>query len=256
MMVDSHCHLTMRQFEKDREEVVRRALAELDLLITVGVTLDDIRKALALFKDYDRIFIAAGIHPHFAKEIKDEDLDEMKSIIESERKVVGVGEIGLDFRRKLSPPEVQIKRFYDQIQIAKELDLPVVIHDREAHEEVLKIIKETRPFGVIHCFSGDWELACEFLKLDFFISIPTPVTYRENTKLQEVARNAPLDRILVETDAPYLAPEPFRGKRNEPIYVKYAIEKIAEIRELSFEEVAFATLCNTMKAFGIKMEGR
>jgi len=168
--------------------------------------------------------------------------------------VCALGEIGLDFFRNLSPHNVQIKRFGELIGLARELKLPIVVHDRNAHKETLSILKEEKAFevgGVVHCFSGDYEMASKCFDMGFYISIPGTVTFRKASSLQELVKRIPLERILIETDAPFLAPVPFRGKRNEPSYVRYVADKIAQIKNLDFEEVASVTSKNAKSLFQI-----
>ncbi|MDI6806228.1 MAG: TatD family hydrolase [Candidatus Aenigmarchaeota archaeon] len=252
MLIDSHCHLASSQFDPDREVVIRRAIENnVKYMISVGFDLDGCKKTVELAENYDSVYAVIGIHPHNAKDVDTETYSTLKELAKS-KKVIAYGEIGLDFYRNLSPRKTQLDKFYEQIKVAKELGLPLVIHDREAHEETLDALRESNMNGVIHCFSGDYELAKKFIDLGFYISIPTTVTYKNNLRLHEVVKKFPLDRILIETDAPALAPEPYRNKRNEPAWVKYAAKKIAELKELTFEQVVNATSKNTKTIFKIE----
>lgn len=255
MLVDSHAHLDMPQFNGDRQEVIERAAnGGVERIITMGTDLDSSLTALDLAQKYEIVYAAVGYHPHNAKECDRKDLDRLARVA-SEPKIVAWGEIGLDFFRKLSPPDEQLSVFSHQLDIADDLELPVIIHDREAHEDVYALLKKLgkkKKRGVIHCFSGDSVLAEKFMELGFYISIPGTVTYKKASQIKEVARDMPLERMLVETDAPFLAPVPKRGKRNEPAFVTYTAMEIARIRKLEFEEVAGATAQNTKDLFAIK----
>jgi TatD DNase family protein len=197
-----------------------------------------------------------GIHPHEVKDISGDDYDELRSLA-GEKKVVAFGEIGLDFYRNHSPREVQLTRFRELLRLGKDLGLPIILHDRDAHAEILKILEEERNGqwkGVFHCFSGDIHMAREVLGMGFLISIPGTITFKKSATQQEVVRRIPLEKILLETDCPYLAPEPFRGKRNEPAYIRNTAEKVASLKGLSFEDVARITSLNTKLLFGVGEE--
>jgi TatD DNase family protein len=197
------------------------------------------------------VYAAIGIHPHEVKGINDETYDHLKRLAKSE-KIVAYGEIGLDFFRNLSPRDLQIKRFGEQLELAREINLPIIIHDREAHQEILEMLRGWKGRqGVIHCFSGDYRMAQECLDMGFYLSIPGAVTFGKSEKLQEVVRRIPLSNLLLETDAPYLTPHPNRGKRNEPAYVVHTARKVAEIKGLSFENVADVSSRNARSLFGI-----
>ena len=253
MLIDSHAHLEMREFDEDRDDVIRRAGdAGVEAIVTVGTNLLDCRKAIAIAGKHKAVYAAVGIHPHDVKGIDGKTYQLMR-LLAGEPKVVAYGEIGLDFFRNRSPRDVQIRCFGEQLELAAEVGLPVIIHDREAHAETLSILARWRgkKGGIIHCFSGDAVMAGKCIDRGFYISIPGPVTYPKSQKLLEVVRKVPLDRLLVETDAPYLAPHPYRGKRNEPAYVVHTAKKIAEIKGLSLEEVGEATSRNAKTLFGI-----
>jgi len=254
MLIDSHAHLEMTDFDRDRDRVIDRALAAgVSHIITVATTVPDARKALNIAQKNEPVYVAMGIHPHEVKDISGDDYDELRSLAK-ERKVVAFGEIGLDFYRNHSPREVQLTRFRELLRLGKDLGLPIVLHDRDAHAEILKILEEERNGqwkGVFHCFSGDINMAMEVLGMGFLISIPGTITFKKSTTQQEVVRRIPLEKILLETDCPYLAPEPFRGKRNEPAYIRNTAEKVASLKGLSFEDVARITSLNTKLLFGV-----
>lgn len=254
MLIDSHAHLEMPEFDRDRDEVIQRAKSQgIGYIITIGIQIPEAEKAIALAMVYDFIYAAIGIHPHNAHEIDEHTYDKLKNLA-IHPKVIAFGEIGLDFFRKRSPREVQIKRFRELIQMGKKLRLPLIIHDRDAHKETLTILEEEKGFdwgGVIHCFSGDYEMAKKCLDKGFYISIPGTITFKNATTLQDLVKKLPLDSLLVETDAPFLAPLPFRGKRNEPSFVKYTAEKIGILKKKGFDEVARQTTENIQRLFKI-----
>jgi TatD DNase family protein len=255
MLIDSHAHLEMSDFDRDRDAVIARAIgAGVDLMITVGTTVDDCEKAVSIAARHEAVYAAIGIHPHEVKDIDETTYGNLKRLAKA-YKVVAYGEIGLDFFRNLSPKDVQIRRFGEQLEIADEVGLPIIIHDREAHKETLEMLQGWGgKRGVIHCFSGDYGMARKCLDMGFYISIPGAVTFGKSEKLQEVVRRLPIAGMLLETDAPYLTPHPNRGKRNEPAYVVHTARKVAELKGLSFENVASATSRNTKSLFGISQE--
>jgi len=254
MLIDSHTHLEMPEFTQDIRDVIQRAKDNgIDYILTVGINIESCKQAIALAEEDEFIYAILGIHPHNTKDIDEATYSLLRKLTQHD-KVCALGEIGLDFFRNLSPQEVQTKRFREMIALARELKLPLVVHDRNAHQEILSILKEEGAFevgGVIHCFSGDCEMASKCLDMGFYVSIPGNITFKNATSLQEIVRSIPLDRILLETDSPFLTPMPFRGKRNEPSYVKYIAEKIAKIKKLDFEEVASVTSQNAKTLFQI-----
>ena len=252
MFIDSHAHLEMKEFDRDRGEVIERAWAAgVETIVTVGTNLSLSRKALSIARQYENVYATIGIHPHDAAKADDKVLDELK-LLAGDAKVVAYGEIGLDFFRKISPREKQIEIFATQLQIAKALDLPVVIHDRDAHEQTLTMVRDSGVRrGVFHCFSGEWNMARKCIDLGFYISIPGVVTFEKSKVLREVARQVPADAILLETDCPYLTPEPHRGKRNEPSFMVHTAQKVADIRGVPIEELAAAATVNTRRLFGL-----
>jgi TatD DNase family protein len=253
MAIDTHAHLEMEDFDDDREAVLQRAAqAGLTAIITVGTTLPDCEKAVALAALHKPVYAAVGIHPHEVKEIDGSTYDTLR-MLARQGKVVAIGEIGLDFFYDHSPRDLQLRCFIEQLALAEELGLPVIIHDREAHAETLEILasRKGRIRGVLHCYSGDWAMAEECLAMGFYLSIAGPVTYKKAELLREVARQIPLDRLLIETDAPYLAPQPFRGKRNEPAYVVETALCVAGIRGLPVKEFIGLTADNARRLFGL-----
>jgi TatD DNase family protein len=254
MLVDTHAHLDMKDFDKDRQETLDRALeGGITRIISIGIDLSSSLKALELASRHDFVYASVGYHPHNAASIDRQVMKELEGLA-PEPKVVAWGEIGLDFYRGYSPPDAQMVAFKRQLEMAVDLDLPVIIHDREAHSELLKILGQMGRGvhkGVIHCFSGDYDMATALIEMGYHISIPGTVTYKKAFQVQEVATRIPLERLLVETDAPFLAPVPYRGKRNEPLFVTYTAQKIAELRDMDFEEVALQTSENAKRVFDL-----
>lgn len=254
MLIDSHAHLDMQDFGHDRLKVIERAIeGGLTHIITIGIDLESSISALELSRKHDFIYATVAYHPHNARECAPQSLERLAQMA-SEPKVVAWGEIGLDFYRHYSPPDDQLKIFRHQLEIANDLNLPVIIHSREAHSEVLSMLKKMgkgEKKGVIHCFSGDTDLAMAFIELGYYISIPGTVTYKKASLVREVASRIPLDHMLVETDAPFLTPVPKRGKRNEPVFVTYTAQEIARLRNSDFEEIAAATSGNAKALFGL-----
>jgi TatD DNase family protein len=253
MAVDSHAHLEMEAFDGDREAVLDRAAAAgLTAIITVGTTLPDCEKAVALAGLHPAVYAAVGIHPHEVKGVDTATYDAL-TVLARREKVVAIGEIGLDFFYNHSPRDSQLQHFAAQLDLAEELNLPVIIHDREAHAETLDMLRHRKGKlrGVLHCFSGDSAMARECLELGFYLSVAGPVTYPKAERLRQVVRDLPLERLLIETDAPYLAPQRYRGKRNEPAYVVETARVIAEIRGLPAPELERLTAVNARTLFNI-----
>ena len=252
MLIDSHAHLDMEDFEKDRDDVLARAIQTgVCHIISVGIDLTSSMAALNLAQKHAYISCAVGCHPHHAETCKTSDLDHLAQLA-SEAPVVAWGEIGLDYFRGYASTEAQVRIFEDQLALARDLNLPVIIHDREAHEATFSILKRMgkgERKGVIHCFSGDVDLARAFMDLGYFISIPGTITYKKAKQIKEVATAIPLSCMLIETDSPFLSPEPRRGKRNEPAHVYYTAMEIARLREISFEEAARETTKNARALF-------
>ncbi|MCK1995395.1 TatD family hydrolase [Peribacillus muralis] len=254
MLFDTHVHVNADQFNEDLEEVIQRAKeAGVNNMVVVGFDRPTIKRAMELVETYDFMYAAVGWHPVDAIDMTEDDLRWIEEL-SSHPKVVAIGEMGLDYHWDKSPKEVQVEVFRKQIRLAKKVGLPIVIHNREATADIVKILKEEEASsvgGIMHCFSGSAETALECINMNFYISLGGPVTFKNAKKPKEVAAAVPLDRLLIETDCPYLAPHPFRGKRNEPSYVKLVAEQIAEIKQLTIEEVSQATTENAKKLFGI-----
>jgi TatD DNase family protein len=251
MLVDSHAHLQWTSFDKDRERVINRAMeADVKYIVNIGYDLDGSKKAIELAEKYEGLYATIGMHPHNASEFNEKVLDGLRRLSENP-KVVAIGEIGLDYYRNLSPKAAQQKAFEAQLILAQELELPVVIHDRDAHADVLKTLSKFKGklTGVMHCFSGSLEMAEQCVKMDYYISFAGPITFPNANKLHETAKTIDLDKILIETDCPWLAPQEMRGKRNEPAFLPFTAEKIANIRGISLDALAEATTKNTKQIF-------
>lgn len=252
--IDSHVHLTDRKFARDLPQVLKRAEeAGVVHMVDIAYSLGSSYKVVELAKKHPNIHAVVGIHPHDAKRCSEEAIEELE-VLAKEPEVVAVGEMGLDYFRDLSPRDKQQQAFRDQLALAKRVGKPVVIHDRDAHGPVMDILKQEKVDevgGVLHCFSGSWEMAREVMKLGMYISIAGPVSFHNARRLKDIARLVPLDFLMIETDCPYLTPEPYRGQRNEPAYVVRVAETIAEVKGLPLEEVAAATTANAKKLFGI-----
>ncbi|WP_456272834.1 TatD family hydrolase [Bacillus sp. AK031] len=254
MLFDTHVHLNADQFSEDLEEVIARAQKEgVENMVVVGFDRPTINKAMELVDTYDFLYAAIGWHPVDAIDMTDEDLNWIEEL-SSHPKVVAIGETGLDYHWDKSPKDIQQEVFRKQIRLAKKVKLPIVIHNREATQDIVDILQEEdakEVGGIMHCFSGSPETARDCLDMNFLISLGGPVTFKNAKKPKEVAEEVPLDKLLIETDCPYLAPHPYRGKRNEPSYVKLVAEQIADIKGVTFEEVAEKTTRNAKKLFGI-----
>lgn len=255
-LIDSHAHLDLEPLVQSTAAVMDRAAAAgLVAVITVGIDLAHAEESVRIAERFEGVFASVGFHPHSAGDVDDDDLSKMQ-ILAAHAKVVGYGEIGLDFFRNWSPRNSQVRVFEDQLSLAKSLAKPVVIHLRDAYREGLKILEKAAPFpagGVIHCFSGEMSDAERALSLGFYISIPGTVTYKKNEKLREIVYKLPEDRLLLETDCPFLSPEPFRGKDNEPAYITYTAKKVAEVRGTSLTEIARRTTENAVRLFGLRL---
>lgn len=250
MFFDTHVHLNAEQYEEDLQEVINRALEnKVSKMLVVGFDRPTITRAMELVETYDFIYACIGWHPVDAIDMTDEDLLWIEQLA-AHPKVVALGEMGLDYYWDKSPKEIQQEVFRKQIALAKKLKLPIVIHNREATQDIVQILKEENAKevgGIMHCFSGSVETALECIDINFYISLGGPVTFKNAVKPKEVAAAVPLDRLLIETDCPYLAPHPYRGKRNEPAFVILVAEEISKIKEISVEELANITTSNALK---------
>ncbi|HUT53561.1 MAG TPA: TatD family hydrolase [bacterium] len=256
-LFDTHAHLDFKDFDRDREDVIARARAAgVKYMVTIGSGdgIEASARALEIARRHEDIWATVGVHPHDAKLIKgDPDLAKLHELAQQD-KVVAIGEIGLDYAKEYSPRHVQLARLRDQLRLARDLDLPVVIHDRDAHDDLMRVLKEDgvpKPGSVMHCFSGSAALALELVRLGFYISFPGVITFKNARAMAEAAARVPEDRILIETDCPFLAPEPHRGKRNEPAYVRLVAEAVAKIRGIPLPRLAELTTGNAFRAFAI-----
>lgn len=253
MLFDSHAHIHDEKFDADREQVLARALENgVTGIINVGTCMATSARAVALAAQYASVYAAVGIHPHDAKGALETDYEQLAAWTKLD-KVVAIGEIGLDYYYDLAPRDIQRTVFVRQLDVARQMNVPFIIHDRDAHGDIMEIIKNEAQGlnGVFHCFSGSMEMAKEIIKLGFYISIAGPVTFKNAAKLPEIVASVPLERLLVETDCPYLTPHPHRGKRNEPAYVKIVAEQVASLRGIELSVLAAATSENVKKLFKI-----
>ncbi|MGM9539668.1 TatD family hydrolase [Anaerovibrio sp.] len=253
-LVDTHAHIDVDRFDEDREAMLDRARAAgLSAIINMGDSIVSSARSVAMAKQYDMVYTGVGIHPEEARPMTREDEDLLAGWAQ-EAKVVAIGEIGLDYYWVKDEEQRKLQRelFIRQLDMARQLHLPVCVHDRDAHGDTLAILKKEAVGvrGVMHCYSGSLEMARELMKLDWFIGVDGPLTFKNAAKLPEIAQRLPLERILVETDCPYMAPVPMRGKRNEPAYVYHVAAKLAELRKVSFDEVALQTTSNAQELYG------
>ena len=266
-MIDTHCHLEMPQFKDDFQAVLNRAKeAGIEALITIGSDFEGCKGAVEISKKYDFVYAAVGIHPHDAKDLSEEIFRQIRSWISESRsyrttcegadipKIVALGEIGLDYFYDHSPHAIQRSVFAQQLDYARECDLPVIIHSRDARDDTLRLLEESGVNkGVMHCFSGDPDMAERVLRFGLHISLAGPVTFKKATTLKEVAKMVPDERLLIETDAPYLAPDPMRGRRNEPAFIINTARHIAGLRGVTLEDIDRMTTLNAKRLFGIGM---
>jgi TatD DNase family protein len=255
MFVDSHAHIDGHEFDADREEVIQRARAVgVSVILNVGTGdphSEAFDRAVELGKTHESIYTAIGTHPHDARLYDDAAEEKIKNLINNER-VIAWGEIGLDFHYDNSPRDVQVEVFKRQLRAARECDLPVVIHTREAESETIEILQnEYDGSGVFHCFSGSMDLAQRAIEIGFMISFSGIVTFKKADELRAIAKEVPLDRLLIETDCPYLTPIPYRGKRNEPAYVVEVARRLATLHDVNIEDMARITTENFNRFFGL-----
>lgn len=258
MMIDTHCHLDFKDFDGDRDAALERAKAAgIERVINVGSSLEGSRRSVALAKEYDMVYASVGIHPHDAKSLTPDVLVELKKLAASP-KVVAIGEVGLDYYRNLSPRKEQIAAFETFIALAGELDLPLIVHARECGNEVIDMLKKARQGavvrGVMHCFSGDEGSLKKYLDLGLYVSFTCNITFKNAGSLRQTAKLVPVERLLLETDAPYLAPEGMRGKRNEPAYMVTLLDEWSRILGLSKEDIARITTHNANALFNLGMD--
>ena len=253
-LFDTHAHILDDQFKEDLDQVIRNIYDNMALVVNIGCNLEDCPRTVALAEQYDKVYAAVGLHPEDVKTYTPEGWDMICRLAEHP-KVVGIGETGLDYYWDTSTKDAQKVLFEQHIDLAKQLHKPLVIHDREAHGDTLEILKRTNAKevgGILHAFSGSVEMAMEVIKMGFYIGLGGPVTFKNARKAVEVAQAIPLEYLVVETDCPYMAPVPFRGKRNEPMLVQHTAAKIAELRGISVEELIEATYQNGKRIYGIE----
>lgn len=254
MYIDSHCHLDDEQYDDDREVLIQGLRAKgIEYVVNIGTNIASSETCVHMAQQHEVLYAAVGVHPHDAKELETASLEEIEKWVASP-KMVAIGEIGLDYHYDYSPRDIQKKWFAAQIDLAKKYGLPIIVHDREAHKDTYDIIMAAQDGGlkgVIHSFSGSVEMAREYIKLGFYIGLGGPVTFKNAVMPKEVAKAIPLDRLLLETDGPYMSPTPLRGKRNEPQNVQYVAEAIAALRDISVEEVMAQTTLNAKTLFGL-----
>lgn len=255
-LIDTHTHLDFDRFDGDRDDVIRRAReADVAALLTIGVDHPSSITAVRLADENPSVFAAVGVHPYDAKEMTDEQFDELGGLLEHPR-VVAVGEVGLDYHYDYSPRDVQRRVFRRFLDLALETEKPLIIHTREADEDILALLREKKRTGwrgVFHCFSGDEAMAAKVLEMGFHISFTGVITFK-NSRAVDVLKSVPIERLMVETDCPFMAPEPLRGKRNEPSYVVYVARKMAEVKGLPFETLARLTSQNAISLFDLKLD--
>ena len=261
MFVDSHTHIDGQEFDGDRDEVIARARdAEVGALLTVGTGdphSGQLERAVEVAEKYEDVYAAVGVHPHDAKMFDERAAMRLQGIVKGSAHVVAWGEIGLDYHYDTAPRDVQQEAFKEQLRLARDADLPVIIHSREADEDTMQILESEMSGaprgGVMHCFGGDAEMAERALKLGFMISFAGNITFRKAESLRRVAASTPLDRLLIETDCPYLAPIPYRGRRNEPAYVVEVARCLADLHGITAEEVGRITTANFARFFKLQL---
>ena len=253
MLFDTHAHMDDEAFNADREELLASLPAQgLGLVMNPGCSLASSRNAAALANQYDYIYAAVGSHPDAADEVNEAVLEEYRDLCRRNPKIKAIGEIGLDYHYEDIPREIQLRAFRDQMELARELKLPAIVHEREAHEDGMQVVRDFPDVtGVFHCYSGSAELARQLVDKGWYIGFTGVLTFKNARKAVEVAASIPLDRIVLETDCPYMAPEPFRGKRNDPGKIYRMAEKLAEIRGLSVEEIQRITVENGKRLYNI-----
>ena len=251
-IIDTHTHIYDKQFENDFDDVMKRIEDELEGIVSIGFDLESSLKSIELANRYSFVNAVIGVHPVDIKKYNDKVEKELERLALTEKKVVAIGEIGLDYHWMEDPKNVQISVFKKQMELAERVKKPVVIHTREALQDTINVLKEyPNVGGILHCYPGSLEAAKPLLDR-YYIGIGGTLTFKNNKKTKELVRELPLEKIVLETDCPYLTPVPFRGKRNEPIYTKYVAEEIARIKEISVEEVIRVTTENAKKIYGIK----
>ncbi|GLI55659.1 hydrolase TatD [Propionigenium maris DSM 9537] len=249
-LIDSHCHLDNERFDSDRDEVLARIEERLEFAVNIGYDLESSKRSVELAESHDYIYAVVGVHPTDIGIYSDEVEAELEALAKHP-KVLAVGEVGLDYHWMTDPKEKQQEIFRKQMEMARRVGKPVVIHTREATRDTLDILKEYPDVrGIVHCYPGSYESAAEIMD-NYYFGVGGVLTFKNSKKLKETVEKLPMDRIVIETDCPYLTPEPYRGKRNEPVYVEYIAQRIAEVKGISYEEVVRITNENTKKAYGM-----
>ena len=252
MIFDTHAHYDDKAFDEDRDELLTSLKAQrVSGIITCGVNLETSKKSVELSEKYDFLYAAVGFHGLNTDDLIENYIDEIKALARQNKKVVAIGECGLDYYYSKEKKDLQIKIFTEQVRLAKELDLPIIVHDREAHFDIMNILKAYRPSGVIHCFTGSIEMMREAVKIGMYIGFGGAVTFKNSKKPKEVAKEVPIERLLLETDAPYMTPVPFRGKRNNSAYITYVADEISAIRSMKKEALLSETEKNARRLFNI-----
>lgn len=256
MLIDTHCHLNDEQLENDTKDIIERAKEHnVKKLVCVGASLSSSVKAVEIANEYDNVFAVIGVHPDDANTFNDDILDKLKELAKNNKKVVAIGEIGLDYHFVQDNKEAQKQCFIKQIELANELDLPIVIHTRDAMGDTLDIVRKykdkIKKGGIFHCFHGSKEVLCEINKMGFYVSYGGAITFNNANSLREIVKQTPLDKILTETDCPYMAPVPLRGTINEPKNIDLIFEKMCEIKNISKNELEKIIENNTKKIFNI-----
>ena len=253
MLFDTHAHMDDRAFDADREELLRSLPEQgLKLVMNPGCSLESSRNVSRLTREYDFLYGAVGSHPDAADEVNDAVLAEYRELCKLNPKIKAIGEIGLDYHYEDIPRQIQMQAFRSQMELARELDLPVIVHERDAHEDGMSVVRDFPTVtGVFHCYSGSAEMARQLVDKGWYIGFTGVLTFKNARKAVEVASSIPLERIVLETDCPYMAPEPFRGKRNHPGYLYRMAEKLAEIRGMSVEEIHAVTTENGRRLYRI-----
>jgi TatD DNase family protein len=253
MLVDTHCHLDFPEFDLDRTEVIKRALgSDVRYIINVGSSLEGTKRSIELANKYEPIYTSVGIHPHDTHQLDTQVFEDLRGLAKF-KKVVAIGEVGLDYCRPFPPKEVQIDALLKFIRLSLDFSLPLIVHIRSAHKDALQIFKQEMKSmcGVLHCFSGDEDFLKSCLELGLHISFTCNITFKKSDNLRRLARLVPLNRLLLETDAPFLAPQDMRGERNEPSFLRFLVDKLSELKGLSFDEVAKVTTQNAINLFNL-----
>ena len=251
-IIDTHTHIYDKQFEDDFDDVMKRIENELEGIVSIGFDLESSLKSIELANRYSFVNAVIGVHPMDIKKYNDKVEKELERLALTEKKVVAIGEIGLDYHWMEDPKDVQIAGFRKQMELAERVKKPVVIHTREALQDTLDVLKDYKNIGgILHCYPGSLEAAKPFLDR-YYLGIGGTLTFKNNKKTKELVKELPLEKIVLETDCPYLTPVPFRGKRNEPVYTKYVAEEVAKIKEISVEEVIKITTENAKKIYGMQ----